>query len=121
LVACPTRWRSRNQKVGRTPSSAPDPPVRLLLRSSTPTRRSAAGQGACPTKSARKLVELARNFAHLPRRQTFQKLPSRYLVKQRVRRFDTQEKPIPRCIFKPRHIENRMIRHRQSIQPEHAQ
>src|SRR5205823_8538338 len=78
-----------NTIVGRTPPSAPDAPVRLLLGSSRPTRGSAAGQGACPTKSAgglsnRKSVRSARNFAHLPRRQAFQEISGRYFVKHWV-------------------------------------
>src|ERR1035437_2040561 len=39
--------------VGRTPPSAPDPLVRLFLCSCGPTRGSAAGQGARPTKLRR--------------------------------------------------------------------
>jgi hypothetical protein len=49
---CRTEQPSRNQNVGRTPPSAPDPLVRLFLRPSRPTGGSAAGQGARPTKSS---------------------------------------------------------------------
>src|SRR5580692_7000204 len=37
-IGCPTKQHSRSQNVGRTPSSAPDPLVRLFLCSSRPTR-----------------------------------------------------------------------------------
>ena len=39
--------------MGRTPSSAPDPLVRLFLHPTKPTRGSAAGQGARPTNTSR--------------------------------------------------------------------
>jgi hypothetical protein len=44
-------------QVGRTPSSAPDPLVRLFGRPDRPTGGSAADQGVRPTKTAHKLSE----------------------------------------------------------------
>ena len=46
----PHRAAQPQPNMGRTPSSAADPLVRLFPRL-TPTRGSAAGQGARPTKS----------------------------------------------------------------------
>ena len=45
----------RNQNVGRTPSSAPDPLVRLFGSQQEADGASAAGQGARPTKSSQAL------------------------------------------------------------------
>src|SRR6187401_2952384 len=41
-------------------------------------------------------------------------------VKQRVFRFDTQEEVRAGCQLKTRSVENRMVRHRQSVQPKHS-
>src|ERR1022692_4252405 len=56
----PTKQQSRNQEVGRTAWSAPDPLVRLFVRPSRPTRGSAdpegAPQGARPTKMPKSII-----------------------------------------------------------------
>src|SRR5450432_2096174 len=66
-------------------------------------------------------LDLPRNFAYLPRSQTFEKFSRGLGVELRIVRFDAEEEAVARRSAETIHIENRMVRHRQAIQAEHAQ
>src|SRR5215471_3481129 len=61
---------------------------------------------------------LMRNFTHLSRLQRLQKLARAVVIEQRIRRLDAQEKSIAAGQRETRHIERRVIWHRQSAKPE---
>src|SRR5690349_8185687 len=84
-------------------------------------RRAARGSAA-PTKRGttplclRACVALSvRNGRHLARLERLEK-PARLLqVELRILRFDAEEEPIPAGEREPRHVEDRVIRHRQAV------
>ena len=64
---------------------------------------------------------LVRNFGHLARLQRFEEIARPLAIEQRIGRLDAQEETIARCQGEPRHIEYRMVRHRQSAQRQQSQ
>ena len=64
---------------------------------------------------------LVRNFRHLPRLQSLQKLARLLAIEQRVGGFDAQEETVARCQRESRHVEHRMVRHGQPAQRQQSQ
>ena len=61
------------------------------------------------------------NFSHLARPQAFEKLLGALPIKQIISGLNAEEKAITRGQRKPRHIEQRVVGHGQTIERQHAQ
>src|SRR6185436_10380117 len=61
------------------------------------------------------------NVGHLPRSQRLEKCPRRLEVELLVARFDAEEEAAARGEREPRDAEDRVIRHRQAVEREHAE
>src|SRR5882762_715749 len=66
-------------------------------------------------------IKLVRNPGYLPRFQSLEETRRGLSIKQRVRRLDAKEKPVARSVDEALDIENRMVRHRQSVESQHPQ
>src|SRR5689334_21804491 len=62
-----------------------------------------------------------RNFGHLSGLERLEKFAGPGVIEQRIRGFDAQEKPVAAGLHKTRHIECRVVRHRQTAQREQDQ
>src|SRR5207244_9258962 len=61
-----------------------------------------------------------RNGRNLPRAERFEKAASSLEIELRVLCFDAQEEPVSAGQGEARHVEHRVIRHRQSVESEHS-
>src|SRR4051812_41031540 len=61
------------------------------------------------------------NFVHSNWAQPLQQFVYSIPIEMRIRRFDADEKSIPACQSKSGFIEQRMVRHRQPVECQHAQ
>src|SRR5712691_1871805 len=64
---------------------------------------------------------LLRNGSYLSRIEGFEEAARRFDVELRIPRLDAQEEPVAAREREPRHVEHRVIRHRQPVQREHAE
>src|SRR6267142_1710226 len=64
-------------------------------------------------------ASLRRNVVHLARFEALEKVPCPLAIELRVRRFDQEEELVPARALEPRHVEHRVIRHRQLVEHDH--
>src|SRR5262245_13559376 len=62
---------------------------------------------------------LIRNGSHLARIERFEKMPGRLHVEFRVDCLDAEEEAVAAGEREPRHVEHRVVRHRQPVQRQH--
>src|SRR5438132_8358186 len=100
-------WRQATSNIVR-PSAARDP-----LR--------ACARGSLADWAARDDKRSPRDIGHLPRIERLQKIPRLVEIELRIARLDHQKKFVARRLIESRHVEHRVIRHRQSVEREHAE
>src|SRR5437868_5387771 len=76
---------------------------------------------AAAAKAMSAIFELVRNFRHLSGLETLEKLARAVVVEHGVAGLYTQEEAIAGCERETRHVERRVIRHRQPAEREQAE
>src|SRR5258707_15667398 len=66
-------------------------------------------------------LSLIRDSGHLPRVQRFKEPARRFEVELRILRLDAEEETVAAGQREARQVEDRVIRHRQPVQREHAE
>src|ERR1039457_5891342 len=103
-------WRQADSRrsdikrmVGRTPGSAADAPVGLLLWREAGPGGPARTRGSAPPSGLPAF--LMRNFRYLPGLQRFQELARLLAIEERIDGFDAQEETIATSLCEARHVE----------------
>src|ERR1017187_9688434 len=119
-------WRQADSRrsdikrmVGRTPGSAADAPVGLLLWREAGPGGPPRTRGSAPPSGLPAF--LMRNFRYLPGLQRFQELARLLAIEERIDGFDAQEETIATSLCEARHVERGVIGHGQAAQAEHTQ
>src|SRR5438552_15361835 len=64
---------------------------------------------------------LPRDISNLPRSERVQKLEHAIDLELRIARLDDEKEAVARGLLETLHVEDRVIRHRQSVEREHAE
>src|SRR5438067_2826155 len=75
----------------------------------------------CILHSRGKRALLPRDISNLPRPETLQKLEHVIDLELRIARLNDEEEAVARRLLEALHVEDRVIRHRQSVEREHSE
>src|SRR4051812_33431344 len=99
--------------------------VSASISSSASTRRRDAAGPAGETPALRcaalRCVDLPRDIDNLPRMECLEELPDAVKVELRIAGLDDEEELVARGLIEAPHVEDGVIRHRQSVEGEHAE